>query len=283
MVIKYKNKRIRLYTLVYRNGINIFMKLIDSEKVISNAKKVFFCGDSFEQENVLLDLWESRAQQAIETNGFFNVGVSSNSLNKSTLDLFVKNSKRSIWSCSKLFCVDDLYAPSDNQASAAFALRQYLIEPLELDKKKFFFAPFAPTAHRSAIKLATSIRKELHVSRNELPTFDLIVLELNDKGQFASFNTDFILKNDVSSLTEVFNLSESIFPRITMTYPVIKNAKTVVVMVRGENSAKTLVDYLDGENELPISKFAEDIKELIFITDCNKHCLLHKEESGSLD
>lgn len=96
---------------------------------------------------------------------------------------------------------------------------------------------------------------------NNIPSFDLIVLGMGTDGHTASLfpNTeglkeekDFIFLNKVAQLKE---------QRITMTYPIIMNAKKIALLIRGEEKKKVLLNA--DKEDLPIAPIIPKINVII--------------------
>ncbi len=93
---------------------------------------------------------------------------------------------------------------------------------------------------QSALDYETRMRKFFCLDAGEFPRFDLVLLGLGDDGHTAS------LFPDTEALTETERLcTENFVPkfdcyRITMTLPVINNAKNIVFMVSGSGKADVL-------------------------------------------
>lgn len=86
---------------------------------------------------------------------------------------------------------------------------------------------------------------------NNVPSFDLIVLGMGLDGHIASLfpktkalheNNKWVVLNDVPQLNT---------QRITMTYPLIMNSKKLVLLIKGEEKKKVLINSLT--QDLPVS------------------------------
>ena len=102
--------------------------------------------------------------------------------------------------------------------------------------------------------------------KDEVPSFDLILLGMGDDGHTASlFPNTFALKENKKFvvLNEVPQLNTS---RITLTYPVLKNAKEVLVLMKGEQKEQIMNQMYSEENiSYPMYKVIQEQNNLSWI------------------
>lgn len=240
-------------------------KNIDTAKL--GSRLVSYCSSSLEIDNKIFELWQEKAKAAIEVHGRFYAALSIDTRRVAFVEQLADNYENNRWLQTDLFSLDDLYVPQDHEASAAHLLYQKLIEPLELDKKIFNFIPFAPTVHRAAVQYASDLRKKLKVNRNELPEFDMVVLDLKKAGQLGSYENIESVVMDKNSLATVVHASKNLYPRISLSMPVIKNAKTIVLVAQGSDAHNSLDRWLNGELEQVVNFLDDSPAELIVLTD----------------
>lgn len=236
---------------------------------IIGSKRIIYSNDNNTMNEIALDVVLEKANKSFIENNKFSFGLSVDSSMIPFLDLLASRYDYSMWQDTKAFSFDDMYLPSTHQDSMAYLLQQHLVEPLDLDKKFFHFVPYAPTVHRSATQLAADIRKVLNVPRNELPVFDLLLMSMNKKGQLGFLESTESMSIDDNALTTVINSREAMYPRISMTMPVINNAKTVIVLATGTDFPESF--WLSSDN--PISLINSSHTEVIIITDAKSNII----------
>ena len=115
--------------------------------------------------------------------------------------------------------------------------------------------------YKEAIKqYETLIRKNLSCV-NGLPQFDLIVLGMGLDGHTASLfpNTKALSNNqDLVVLNKVPKLKTN---RITMTYPLILNAKKIILLIKGKEKKEVFSNSI--KNSTPISLIIPNIDYII--------------------
>jgi 6-phosphogluconolactonase len=109
---------------------------------------------------------------------------------------------------------------------------------------------------------------------NGWPRFDLILLGLGEDGHVASIfpgNNDMFSSSKYCEVTEHPETSQL---RVTLTGPVINNAKRVVFLVTGSAKARITAEVLRGGNSLPASLVSPHDGKLTWLVD--------KEAAGQL-
>ena len=118
------------------------------------------------------------------------------------------------------------------------------------------------------------MRNFFQLKENEIPRFDLIILGIGKDGHTASlFPGDKVLGEETHLTAPVVTVG-TLHSRITITLPVINNARNVLFLVSGEEKASILKRVIDGPNlSLPASLVCPRNGRLTFIVD---------EKAGSL-
>lgn len=96
---------------------------------------------------------------------------------------------------------------------------------------------------------------------NEFPSFDLIVLGMGLDGHIASLfpNTQALEEEKASVvLNQVSQLNTE---RITITYPVILNASSLVLLIKGEGKKEVLLNAT--QEKLPVSKILSKVNLIL--------------------
>lgn len=144
-----------------------------------------------------------------------------------------------------------------------------------MNLKKVFFDKissrvFPMTQNDENYKKASFIYKEVIdklPKRNGFPRFDLILLGIGNDGHTASLFPDTKAleeQNESIVLNEVPKMQSL---RMTITYPVILNAKNVWVLCKGEDKNKIINDLYSGESKkYPMLKVVEEFDNLNWFT-----------------
>jgi len=162
------------------------------------------------------------------------------------------------WERIKFFIVDERCVPNDHPDSNYGNISACLFEHIK--SESFPVINSEGSYQKNAEQYEAQIKQHLRIE-NSLPQFDLLLLGMGLDGHTASLfpETDALQnKKDLIVLNEVPQLSTQ---RITMTYPLIKNAKKIVLMAQGDEK-KMLLNTI-FENYYPISEIVPQIYMII--------------------
>lgn len=162
------------------------------------------------------------------------------------------------WEKIKFFIVDERCVPNDHPDSNYGNINECLFKRVK--SESFPVVNSEESYQKNAENYEAQI-KQLVNSVNNIPQFDLLLLGMGLDGHTASlFPETEALQNkcDLMVLNHVPQLSTH---RITMTYPLIKNAKKIVLMAQGDEKKKLLNTIF--ENYYPISEIVPQIYMII--------------------
>lgn len=184
------------------------------------------------------------------------------------------------WERIHLFWGDERYVPADHPESNFRMAREALIDHVPIP---------ASNVHRintdlPADEAAAVYQQELHrfftEQGSDIPQFDLVLLGLGEDGHTASLfpNTAaleeaerWVVANDVPQLSTT---------RLTLTFPVINQAKQVAFLVGGEAKAAMVAQVLGNQHEgapLPSQRVQPGSGQLIWLLDQGAASLLRDQ------
>lgn len=215
-------------------------------------KKVIIAETSDELNRIAAEKFVFVAQQSIKESNKFTVALAGGSTPKSLYNLLASENFRSKIDWRKVFFFfgDERNVLPDSEESNFRMAKENLFEPLEiLPENTFRWKTELENANEIAERYDATIKEFFDLAEKRFPRFDLILLGMGGDGHTASLfpftealaeDTKIAVANPVEKLNTV---------RLTLTFPVINNARNVIFLVRGADKAEILREVLEGENE----------------------------------
>jgi 6-phosphogluconolactonase len=195
--------------------------------------------------------WVQTALQAIDQRGRFDVALSGGSTPGQLYRRLSRNRLlRDHWPALHLWFGDERCVPPDHPQSNYRMVMETGLNPdlgLHLQRMEGEREP-VEAATRYAERL-----KELPL-RGGFPQFDLVMLGMGEDGHVASLFPGSANLAERSAPVAACHVEKLDSWRLSLTLPVIANARQVLVLVAGANKAQTLAGVLkDGNPDYPAS------------------------------
>ncbi len=161
-----------------------------------------------------------------------------------------------LWSAFEIYFGDERYVPHDSEDSNYRMVKQAWLDHVPIPAAQVHPVPtqcsdIQDCARNYADQLATLPQQ------NGVPCFDLALLGMGDDGHTASLFPGTPVLNETSRFAAEVFVSKLDSYRITLTYPVLNNARRVVAMVTGQAKARMLKQVLTGpDKEYPIQRIS---------------------------
>ncbi|KAI7849870.1 6-phosphogluconolactonase [Circinella umbellata] len=191
----------------------------------------------------LNDFVAKRSSEAIADHGAFTVAVSGGSLPK-LLSKELRQNPNVDFSKWQIFWADERCVPLDDADSNYRELKIQLLDTIDSDKqpKTYTIGAFGKDAEKAAVDYEQQLKDYF----KELPDFDLILLGMGPDGHCCSLFPGHPLLNETSRWVAPITDSPKPPPeRITLTYPVLDNAKAVAFVTAGEGKQDMLQQILE--------------------------------------
>lgn len=218
--------------------------------------------------------------EAIGRRDKFSVALSGGSTPKSLYRLLVtdKFKDKIDWSKIFFFFGDERYVPSDDENSNFRMASEILFTPLNISPENIFSwnTGFAD-ALSTAVDYTWSIEDFFKVKAPDLPRFDLILLGMGADGHTASLFPFTEALNDKGLIATVNQVEKLNAERLTLTFPVINNARNVIFLISGAEKAEALREVLQGEfqpDKFPAQNVKLNDGNLLWLIDGNAARLL---------
>lgn len=188
----------------------------------------------------------SVGKNAIASRGEFNVVLSGGSSPKKLYELLTspEYKEQVNWEKVNFFFGDERDVPSNNPENNAYMAKRTLLDPLNIPKSNIFPVNTSLSPQEAAKNYTSTITSQL--SRQDLQ-FDLILLGLGENAHTASlFPYTPVLTDKSTSIQAVFLEDQKVY-RITMTAPLINQARNIAFLVYGQEKAEAVHQVLEGE------------------------------------
>lgn len=209
-------------------------------------------------------LFEQLQQLELNNLGNINIALSGGTTPLPVLEIL--KTKKLNWSRFNFFMVDERVVSIDDDSSNFGNINKVFFDAIE--SNCFSMMQNGISTSDSIAFYQQNISKTVPISQNGFPQFDVILLGMGDDGHTASLfpNTEALLEQkEFVVLNKIPQFSAE---RITLTYPVILNAKEIIVLVKGETKLQIIKElYTRESHSYPISKIIQNHENLKWIID----------------
>ena len=180
------------------------------------------------------------ACESITAHGRFTVSLSGGSTPESLFKLLAGPAykDRMPWKNTYVFWGDERYVPLDDKRNNSFVARTLLLNNVDIPDENVF--PI-PVNIEPAEKAASAYEQSLKSLFGEsMPQFDLIMLGLGENAHTASLFPHTSVIHEKKDWVSAVYVDEVKMFRITMTAPLINNARNVLFLAAGQGKAVVL-------------------------------------------
>ena len=224
-------------------------------------------GDNAAIQSEICDFIVSRATEAERHHGHFSIGLSGGSVSK-MVSLGLRGRKDINWSSWHVFYCDERHVPFNDQDSThAYYQKEFFDHQKEISN--IYVIDPTVSVQEASEDYVKKIRK-LYPGES-LPAFDLLLLGMGPDGHTCSLFPEHPGLDETEKL--VIPITDSPKPpsnRITLTYPVLNNARCVAVISAGESKATAVKGCLEpgeGQSPLPAGRVRPAAGELHWFMD----------------
>ncbi|XP_026491965.2 6-phosphogluconolactonase [Vanessa tameamea] len=193
---------------------------------------------------------EKISNDSINNRGKFFVGLSGGSLVKYLCEgLPGINTDWSKWVLA--FC-DERVVPEDSEDSTFGTYNRQLIPKTELTKDQFIVIKQGVTAEEAAKDYTEKLTASFKSNNFK---FDLLLLGMGPDGHTCSlFPGHPLLEETVLKIAPITDSPKPPPSRVTMTYPVINNARNCIFAISGAGKAEMIKRILKNKEDLPATR-----------------------------
>ena len=230
----------------------LFPQKIITALATMSAPKLHVFDSGSELQQSFCDLVAEAAKEATSAHGFFSVGFSGGSVAK-MLSQGMSSRADVDWSKWRVFYCDERYVPFDDQDSTHAFFQRELYDKVGIPSDNVFSIDPTLDVDGAAQDYIQKIRR-LYPG-DGLPEFDLLLLGMGPDGHTCSLFPGHCGLQEKEKL--VIPITDSPKPppsRITLTIPVLNNARCVCVIAAGASKAEAVKACLEpeaGKDPLP--------------------------------
>ncbi|HMG82369.1 MAG TPA: 6-phosphogluconolactonase [Ferruginibacter sp.] len=185
--------------------------------------------------NFIIDL----ANKCIAANGQFVLVLSGGSTPNELYKLLATESykERMPWKNTVIFWGDERCVGLDDKLNNAYVAKSLLLDKIDIHSSNLHITPVDLPPAEAAIKYEQDLKSFF---KNKSPQFDLLFLGLGENAHTASlFPGTPVLHEKDRWVKEVYVEEQKMY-RVTMTEPVINQARNIIFLVTGKAKAAVL-------------------------------------------
>ena len=227
---------------------------------MSQDHKVFIFPDSSKLFDYLLKQWLEWAQQAIEARGQFTVALSGGKTPLAFYKKLISLNDARLWPHTHIFQVDERFVPANHHENNFQMIKEHLLNHVPAQSHPI------KTSKAQVAQAAAAYEKDLQHFFKQPPRFDLIILGIGEDGHTASLFPD-----DPSALEKnkwvVATQNHAMAERISLTLPVINQARQIIFLVTGANKAGIIRRMIMNKTTLPAAQVQPMDGQLSYVLD----------------
>jgi 6-phosphogluconolactonase len=188
--------------------------------------------------------WREIAGKAIKARRKFTVALSGGRTPTLFYNMLADEKGYQHWKATHVFLVDERFVPHHEYGSNFGMIRRSLLSKIAMPKNNAHPVPIKKTPHASAMQYGEGIKAFFGLKTEGFPRFDLVMLGIGEDGHTASLFPGDGALFETGRLTAAVQLHTVPYNRITLTLPVINNARNIIFLISGRNKALAMKSIL---------------------------------------
>jgi len=226
--------------------------------------------------------WIEISSQAIAEKGSFTAALSGGKTPVGCYKRLATSKDILSWDRTHIFLADERFVPPSHNESNYNLIKEHLLSHVNIsDENVHRIQTEGITLEQSARRYEEDIRRFFRNKGDAMPRFDLIMLGIGEDGHTASLFPGKSSQKERKHLAIPVTAEKSPDKRITLTLPVINNARKIIFLVSGRDKAKGLKEIVeDKKSSLPASHVHLRQGMVYFIIDQPAASLLSGRKMG---
>ena len=219
-------------------------------------------------------LFADAVTQAVASRGVARVALSGGSTPKAMFALLADTAEPFAgavpWSNLHLYWVDERCVPPTDAESNYRMTNEALLSKVPLPAEQIHRMEGELDPEQAASRYETVLRNSMRLEGAESPAFDLLLLGMGDDGHTASLFPHTAALEEIVRLTVANHVPQKDTWRLTLTAPVINQARQVCFLIEGSAKSAVLAEVLTGPRDperLPSQLIRPSSGSLRFLLD----------------
>jgi 6-phosphogluconolactonase len=239
-------------------------------------KEVLIFRDIGKISAYVVEKWAEAAKRAIDRKGEFSVALSGGRT-PVHIHRALASQKSLPWEKTHVFMVDERFVPYENEENNFRMINESLLLHVNIPARNIHpIITSKSSARDCAAKYEHDILSFYKLSPGAFPNIDLVLLGIGEDGHTASLFSGTAALDDTSHIAVSVNPEEeSKKERITITFPVINNASSILFLAAGESKAGVLCEIIKmGNKALPAAMVKPRSGAVVYLVDKKAGALL---------
>jgi 6-phosphogluconolactonase len=191
------------------------------------------------------------ARAAVQARGKARLAVSGGSTPRATFKLLAdpaeKYRTQMPWENLEIYWVDERCLPPDNADSNFHMTRETLLDHVSIPEGQIHRICGELPPEEAAAKYESELRNQFRLEGAQAPVFDVLALGMGDDGHTASLFPHTGALQEIMRLVVANHVPQQKYNwRITLTWPVIVEAREIFFLIAGKDKADPLHRVLQG-------------------------------------
>ena len=219
-------------------------------------------------------LFAESVQQAVAARGVARMAISGGSTPKATFKILADPAQPFLhavpWDKIQLYWVDERCVGPDDAESNYGMTRSLLLSKVPILPENVYRMEGELDPEEAASRYESVLRNSMKLEGAESPAFDLLTLGMGPDGHTASLFPQTAALDELGRLVVANHVAQKETWRITLTWPVINQARQVVFEVEGAGKTDVLAEVLTGPRDperLPSQLIRPSSGKLLFLLD----------------
>lgn len=244
---------------------------------IFDDKEIFIFDSLDDIAKYVCDYFIKLSSEVLKNQNRFSVALSGGN---TPINLYKKlaESKEINWNNIDIFQVDERFVPPNHPDNNYNMIKKVLLDNIKIPSTNIHkISVDKESAEKSAREYEQDI---VNYFQTSLPSFDLILLGIGDDGHTASLFPDTPELNEKQKLCINTQKEYVKHERISMTLPLINNAKNISFLVSEKNKSQVLQNIITNRNcLLPAAKVKLNNNKIKFFIDKEAASCLNQKSS----